>query len=290
MKLGTFVASRSKLISNELRGGSEETDTKEAIVDANGDPPSIKHQHKCCRYMAELPKYPLIGLDEGLQLFLDNARHFCTTEEYEIALQAVNEFKSDKSVGRRLYDRLVERFNNPEIDYWLAGLYEENAWLSKRFPASPYTNFLTTHHRGPIQHPQASVAAIIASVAFKFKQAVESNELEPHRYFGIPSCMESWQWLFNAPREPRLGRDKMRKFTGDEYNYLIALRRGHVFKIMLMEGGTIVSYESLKSSFQAILDKDLEIDSWVPILTTDDRDSWAQVRFHIIFFFIRILV
>jgi hypothetical protein len=102
--------------------------------------------------------------------------------------------------------------------------------------------------------------------------------------------MESWQWLFNAPREPRLGRDKMRKFTGDEYNYLIALRRGHVFKIMLMEGGTIVSYESLKSSFQAILDKDLEIDSWVPILTTDDRDSWAQVRFHIIFFFIRILV
>jgi hypothetical protein len=60
------------------------------------------------------------------------------------------------------------------------------------------------------------------------------------------------------------------------------LRRGHVFKIMLKDGGTNVSYESLKASFQAILDKNLEISSWVPILTADNRDSWAQVRLFVI--------
>src|ERR1700738_1958030 len=97
--------------------------------------------------------------------------------------------------------------------------------------------------------------------------------------------MDMWQSLFSAPREPHLGCDIMRKFVGDEYNYLVALRRGHVFKIVLKEGGTAVSYESLKASFQAILDKDIEADSWVPILTADDRDSWAQVRSYFIYTF-----
>lgn len=278
VRLGALVAGRSKLIGDDVRGVSEDIEAKEEISSSKDALTIAKHQQKCCRFAAELPKLPLIDLDNGLQLFLDNVRHFCTAEEFELTVQAVEEFKSDGSVGRKLYDQLVERVKNPTIDYWLAGLFEENTWLSERGPTAPYTTYLATHNRALTQHSQAVVAAIIASTAFKFKQAVEADELEPHRYFGMPSCMDSWQWLFNAPREPNLGCDRMRKFVGDEYNYLVALRHGHAFKIALINEGVNVSYGNLKDSFQAILDVDVERDFWGPILTADNRDSWAQVR------------
>jgi hypothetical protein len=88
--------------------------------------------------------------------------------------------------------------------------------------------------------------------------------------------MYTQQWIFNAPREPSRGISKIQKFSGKDH--LVVLRHGHVFKVMLRDGGENVSYEKLRATFQDIMNKPLENDSWVGILATDDRDSWAKTR------------
>ncbi|KAL2755534.1 hypothetical protein ACRALDRAFT_2019289 [Sodiomyces alcalophilus JCM 7366] len=49
--------------------------------------------------------------------------------------------------------------------------------------------------------------------------------------------------------------------------------------VPLVEGDDMVSYETLRATFQAILDLRLEEKNWAGMLTTDNRDTWASVIF-----------
>lgn len=52
---------------------------------------------------------------------------------------------------------------------------------------------------------------------------------------------------------PYVGKDKMCKYPGNDY--LVALRRGHIFKVELSSGGEdFTSCMRLKACFGAILD------------------------------------
>lgn len=58
--------------------------------------------------------------------------------------------------------------------------------------------------------------------------------------------------FLNSTREPRLGKDVMMKYPGNDY--LVAFRHGHVFKIPLRNGDKPASYVELRAAFQQILD------------------------------------
>jgi hypothetical protein len=273
--LGRTIASRSKLVSDELRAPAKIENVEEIISPSSERAGEEIHGFKCCRYAKKFPKYPLMDFDLVFELLLDDVRPFASSEEMAEVSKQIEEFKSPDGPGRQAYEKLVERANNPEIDNWLFDLQVGGVWLRRRYPLAPFQSFLATHHNSKIQHQQAERAALIAITAFKFKQAVESDSLEPHFYFGVPSCMDTWQWIFNANREPGKGIDKMKKFPGNDY--CVVLRRGHVFKVMLKEGDENVSYSKLKSHIQAIIDNVVDGGSWAGILTSDERDSWADV-------------
>jgi hypothetical protein len=277
--LAKSVASRSKLVSDELRAPAESKSERaeEIVQELLEDPIEEKHDFRCCRYAKKVPKYPLMDLDLALELLMDDIRPFATTEELAEVSKDVDDFKAPNGSGRKAYQKLLDRANDPEIDNWLFDLQVGGVWLRRRFPLAPFQSFLATHHNSKVQHQQSDRAALIATTAFKFKQAVESDSLQPHYYFGVPDCMDTWQWLFNASREPGKGIDQMRKFPGNDY--CVVLRRGHVFKVMLKEGEVIVSHSKLKMQFEAILERVDDEGSWAGILTSDERDSWAEVSF-----------
>jgi hypothetical protein len=129
-----------------------------------------------------------------------------------------------------------------------------------------------THFESPIPHTQVERAAVITLAAFDFQKKLVANEVEPYWYFGMSSCTWQWRWLFNACREPGVDGDKMRMYDGQDY--IVVLRRGHVFKVSL-KGAT---YESLKATFTAIMEAVEDEGYWTGILTTDWRPSWAKVR------------
>ncbi|KAF7713846.1 Polyketide synthase [Penicillium ucsense] len=277
--LAKSIASRSKLVSDELRGttaapeGDEEAAMPLAAVEESASP---NHGFECCRYAKDLPKQPLMDLDEALNMILDGTRHFATEEEYQTLCEAVKQFGRDDSTGRHLYDQLVRKSNDPNVDNWMADILTDALFLKRRFPLAPLQSFFATHHDSAVPHPQADRAALIATTAFRFKEAVDAGNLEPHWWFNIPSCMDSWQWLFNTTREPHVEADCMRKYPGNDY--CVVLRRGHIFKVDLKDGSEAASYSMIQSQFEAILSSVQDEGFWIGILTNDDRDGWAIYR------------
>jgi hypothetical protein len=276
--LAKTITLRSKLISDELRGTpassdeTEEAPVEQAAVEEASGP---NHSLECCRYAKDLPKQPLMDLDEALGMISGSTRHFATEEEYTALCQAIETFGQPGSTGRQLYEKLVTMASDPKVDNWMVDFLTDATFLRKRFPLVPLSSFFATHHDAAVPHPQAERAALIATTAFRFKEAVDAGTLEPHWYFHIPSCMDSWQWLFNTTREPQLEVDVMRQYPGNDY--CVVLRRGHVFKVALKNGTEPVSYATIKSQFDEILKNVQDEGFWTSILTNDNRDSWATV-------------
>lgn len=277
-ELASLVAARSKIISDEVKAATADTAQAE-----NGTAPLDKtkepfHGLECCRAAKTLPKYPLPDLNEMLAYLEQNVSHFAKSpEELKGLKKAVDDFTAPGSLGLQMYDQLAQRAKDPDLDSWLAEMHLKGLYLSRRHPLAPWGNFLNTHHDSPRPHTQAERAALVSTVAFQFARDVAEGKVEADRLGNQPLCTYSWDWMFNAVREPQPHCDKMQRYPGNDY--CAVLRRGHVFTVPLRHNGEVSSYESLRAAFQAILDRgDLGGDSWAGMLTADFRDPWAANR------------
>lgn len=276
--LASLVAARSKIISDEVRAttvDAAQAEKSTAPLDKNKEP---FHGLECCREAKTLPKYPLPDLNEILAYLEQNVSHFAkTAEELKGLRKAVDDFTAPGSLGLQMYDQLVQRAKDPNLDSWLAEMHLKGLYLSRRHPIAPWGNFLNTHKDSPKPHTQAERAALVATVAFQFSREVAERKLDADRLGNQPLCKYSWDWMFNTVREPHPRCDKMQRYPGNDY--CAVLRRGHVFTVPLRHNGEEASYESLRDAFQSIVDRgDLGTDSWAGMLTTDFRDPWATNR------------
>jgi hypothetical protein len=277
MVLTATVASRSKLIPDKIRKPeTEENKTLEKLNDMS-QPGLFNNSHGfyCCRTSKELPRYPLLDLDEAVKDLLNSIGHFAhTREEFTELSRKAHALAAPGSLGRRLYDQLRVKAEDPNVESWIADLLLKALHLKRRYPLAPYGNFLGTHFDSPVPHTQAERAALLTGVICRFKRDRDEAKLQPDFLGSRAICDHSLSWLFNAVREPNVGCDKMMKYPGNEY--VAVLRRGHLFKVQLPEDAD-VAFDKMKATFQAIIDLDLPEKSWAGILTTDNRDSWGSV-------------
>jgi acyl carrier protein len=264
--LAKLIASRSQIVGNKP---NEESNYANAEV-------SLPNNAETFQPTVTLPKQPLPDLDQSLDNYLEAIGPIFTDEEYKKMFGYVKEFREAGSFGRELQERLSRLANDPLVDNWQLELYNEKVHLASRGSLVTRGNFFGSHPPAPFPHSPARRAAIISTAAFKFKQKLEVGDLEQEIVNEQPVGTYFYEWFFNATREPRLGKDEMVKYPGNDY--LVAFRHGHVFQIPLVEekGGPI-SYTELEAVFQAILDAEQRPDSWVGVLTADDRDSWYKV-------------
>lgn len=282
--LAATVASRSALVTGSLSSTDSASDTTKSDVTVdlpktNGSGDGGRNGTAATPASSApvvLPKQPLPDLDDSLNQYLDAIRPIFTDEEFAITRGYVEEFRKPLSFGRELQSRLERLANDPQVDSWQADLYARGAYLRDRTSLIPRWNFFGTHFMSPFPHSPAQRAAVISTAAFQFKQKLDAGELDYEHVNEQAVDSVLYGWFFNATREPRLREDKMMKYPGNDY--LVAFRRGHVYKVPLREAdGSSVSYQSLKTTFQSILDKRQKPVSWAGVLTADDRDSWAKV-------------
>ncbi|GKU06255.1 unnamed protein product [Fusarium langsethiae] len=273
--LTATVASRSKLIPEEIR----QLHPKEAVpVVEEGalsklDQVKTNHDFYCCRTCKDLPRYPLVDLDEAVTDLLNSVGHFAhTREEYEELSRKAHGLAAPGSLGRRLYNNLRVKADDPKVESWIADLLLKALHLKRRYPLAPFGNFMGTHFDSPKTHTQAERAAALTAALCQFKAGRDAGRLEPDFLGTRANCGHSLSWLFNAVREPNVGCDKMMKYPDNEY--VAVLRKGHLFKVPLKAA----EYSILKATYQAIIDMDLKENSWAGILTTDNRDSWGSNR------------
>ncbi|PGH16655.1 hypothetical protein AJ80_05157 [Polytolypa hystricis UAMH7299] len=274
LSLASTVASKSGLVANTFHCADGNADNHD-----KSDPPPT---NGASRDDAEASgpilqrKQPLPGLDESLDQYLEAVQPVLTDEEYALTLSHVREFRKPGGFGHILQARLSQLANDPQVDNWQAELYARRAYLRDRVALVPRWNFFGTHFISHLPHSPAQRAAVISTAAYQFKQKLEAGELRYELVNDQPIGMELYNWFFNATRKPCLQEDKMMKFPGNDY--LVAFRRGHVYKIPLHDAHGPVSYHKLKGMFQGILDTSQKPVSWAGVLTADGRDSWAQVR------------
>nr|ALQ32981.1 putative polyketide synthase [Fusarium sp. NRRL 25184] len=277
--LTATVASRSKLIPDEIRQ-SRQKEAGSVIEEASSskrEQAETNHGLYCCRTCKDLPRYPLVDLDEAITDLLNSVGHFAhTREEYEELSRKAHALAAPDSLGRRLYNELRVKADDPNVESWIADLLLKALHLKRRYPLAPFGNFMGTHFDSPTVHTQAERAAILTTALYEFKADRDAGRLEPDFLGTRANCGHSLSWLFNAVREPNVDCDKMMQYPGNEY--VAVLRRGHLFKVPLKYAETTVSYDKLKSTYQAILDLDLKDRSWAGMLTTDNRDSWGLNR------------
>lgn len=64
-------------------------------------------------------------------------------------------------------------------------------------------------------------------------------------------------------------------------NYIVVFSNGHGYKVWLVRDDEEISFGELEDIFEKIIRKSIRPKSWVSVLTTDDRDSWAKAIFSI---------
>ena len=276
--LSMKVASRSKLIPNSPSGSPKPTavneDERPQVEKPNPSqkPFAIDDSHQ--KPLFGLPQLPLPNLEDTLDLYLRSASPFLSDKGFEGTSLAVRLFQ--EGLGQKLQERLLERYQDPRIDNWQHDLQVNAIYLKRRDPIHPYGTFYSSHHLTDPPHSQAERAALISAAAYAFKQGLDTGSIEQDYLNGEPTCMQSLQWLFNATRQPGIDVDKVSKYPGN--NYLVALRRGHIFKIILEEGGHDVSYPILKRKFEAVLQQSRESLPSLATLSADKRGSWAKLQ------------
>ncbi|OBT81690.1 Type I Iterative Polyketide synthase (PKS) [Pseudogymnoascus sp. 03VT05] len=272
-KLAQVTASRSKLVHTSLgglRGDDGEAEAEEEVTETAMVP---NHAFQCCRLEKDLKKQPILTLDDLLQLYLDRTRPFVTAEEFQSLCDMADDLKKPDGAGRKIYGRLETRANDPNVENWIEDWYLDMCYVARQNPLSPFSNFIAVHPLIEAQHGQAERAAIVAATAFKSKQELEAGEWEGISYMGSSNCTDLWGWLFGTTRLPKHGQDKMVTNVGSDH--MVAMHRGHVYKVLLAEGGENLSYQKLKATFEKILETEKE-DSWLGILSADDRNEWAK--------------
>ncbi|KAI1317088.1 beta-ketoacyl synthase domain-containing protein [Xylariaceae sp. FL0255] len=293
LALAAMTTSRSKLVN--LREGSaekvESPKTNGVIVKTNGQhhqqihgTPNAKdfglQGFKCCFTSPPL-KLPMFDLEDYLDCYRMTVGEFAkTNEERDSIDKAMDEFRNPMSLGAKTYAALIERANDPKIECWLADTESNSVFLHFRHPLAPWNSFIHTHHDAQTPHSQAERAAVLTTVAFRFLQGMERNEIENDWLGPRPLCSDYWRWMFNAVRLPIVHCDKMKIFS--QSRYVAVLRKGHVFKITLENKQGNLPLEQAVAMFQKILDSDVGQSCWAGILTTDFRDTWAVNRESII--------
>lgn len=278
MALAATVASRSRLIPDNIRPPrlQEATNLAEKEKAQKNDHLEKNHSFYCCRASKELPRHPLVDLDEAVSDLLDGIGHFShTREEYAELTRKAHALAAPGSLGRKLYNQLRAKADDPSVESWIAGPLLKALYLKRRYPIVPFSSFLGTHFDSAIPHSQAQRAATLTRALSEFKRDLDSRKLKPDFLGERPNCGHSLTWLFNALREANVGCDKMMRYPGREH--VAVLRRGHLFSVSLLEGDEIIPYQKLKATYQAIIDLNLDEKLWTGILTTDNRDSWATV-------------
>jgi len=229
------------------------------------------------RFQDSLPRLPVPSLDETAARYLRTLRPLLTDAELEASTKAVKDFVKPGGVGRALQEKLVTRSQDGQHKNWLYDWWNDAAYLSYRDPVVPYVSYFYSHRDDPRRTDPAKRAAAITTAALHFKRQVDDGSLEPEYMKGLPLCMDSYQWMFNASRVAALPADYPVKFAPQDHKHIIVMRKNQLFKVLHEVDGKQLSPSELELQFRRIHER-AQRTAPVGALTSENRDVWANAR------------
>jgi carnitine O-acetyltransferase len=229
------------------------------------------------RFQDSLPRLPVPTLEETASRYLKSLRPLLNDAELEASTKAVKEFIKPGGVGRALQDKLVARSKDGKHKNWLYEWWNEVAYLAYRDPVVPYVSYFYSHRDDPKRRDPAKRAAAITTAVLNFKTQVDEGSLEPEYMKGMPLCMDSYKWMFNASRVAALPVDYPVKFLPEEHQHIVVIRKNQFFKVPHHVGGRQLTTAEFEQQFRQIYEV-AQRTSPIGALTSENRDIWAKAR------------
>ncbi|KAH9808635.1 carnitine O-acetyltransferase, mitochondrial-like [Teratosphaeria destructans] len=229
------------------------------------------------RFENSLPKLPIPTLEETAQKYLKSLHPLLSQTEYARSAKAVEAFLAPTSLAHELQKRLIARREDPTIRNWLTEWWNDAAYLGYRAPVVPYVSYFYSHRDDRKRRDPAKRAAAISTAVLEFKKQVDSGTLEPEYMKKLPMAMSSYEYMFNCCRIPATGADYPKKYFAEGNEHIVVVRKNGFYKVRHSVGGRQLSTTELEHQFRRIY-QIAEKQPAVGVLTTEDRDSWTEMR------------
>ncbi|ELU12917.1 hypothetical protein CAPTEDRAFT_173961, partial [Capitella teleta] len=233
-----------------------------------------------------LPKQPLPSLEKTLERWLAVSENLISSDEYQMTLQAVEEFRRNE--GKLLQAYLAKRAKTSPswiFEYWITAAY-----LASREPLALKSNYFTSSVVAPERTTDQLSRASNAIWGYaRLNEHVQRREFQPNRLQElIPMCMHLFRYLFGSVRIPQDNIDTIEEYPNSRH--VIVFRKGQYFRLDLYteeENGcdTLLTRQEIHQQLTKICEM---ADDWIkemggrpmPVaaLTTQHRSLWAKQR------------
>jgi hypothetical protein len=214
---------------------------------------------------------------------LHSIKPFLSESEFEHSEAVAKDFVA--GVGMRLQAQLEERAS--EEKNWLEEWWEGFAYLRSRAPIAVNINWHGVTP-GEVMFGQAEGAAIFTQYILRFRQALLDETMEPETLAGNPLCMNQYSRMFNTCRVPHEGMDELYRFEHSRSKHVVVLRNNAIYALDVLDrDGAILPLGDIWEGFDWILRDssamfELTKHPAVSVLTSENRDTWAAEREHLI--------
>eukprot|EP01135_Chromosphaera_perkinsii_P011830 Nk52_evm21s2506 gene=Nk52_evmTU21s2506 len=246
-----------------------------AIVGAlGGTKPKLWSLQHC------LPSLPVPELKNSLDNYLLSVQPLLTEEEFKETQKACKEFLTS-GVGEQLNAVLKKRAETEKTS-WLLEWWENLVYLKGRDPIAVQSNWYGADKIDPCVRFQTTRAANLISGVLKFKNLMDTEQLEPNRVQGtVPLCMWQYSRLFGTVRIPGEEMDRL-EFNKSSKHIVVEYKNAYFKCDVYYDDGHVMTRNDLQYQFDHIKEimdaRKEDEDPNVSILTSDNRTNWYNNR------------
>ncbi|XP_014204515.1 carnitine O-acetyltransferase-like isoform X2 [Copidosoma floridanum] len=218
-----------------------------------------------------LPKQPVPNLEKTAQLYLKSLQPLLNDAEYKNTEKVVDEFIKEGGVGKQLYRKLQERYENTEN--WMSEWWLQAAYLGYRYPVIVHSSPGTVGPAQKFKSPDDAhrYAAHVIGAVRNYNSMIKSGDIKQEMMRDIPLDMQPYAMILGTHRQPSEGVDNLLHF--DNPDHVIIIRNNHFFKLPLTDS---VNEEQLAVTIKDIAERSRTPGKPVGILTGNDRDTWVK--------------
>ncbi len=234
---------------------------------------------KTFKYQNELIIRPIPGLEDTGARFLEWVEPLLSADEFEKTTKITERFLAAEGQGPKLQQALIDWVKTENLVNWTEPLWYD-IYLDSRVPLPINSNVFYLLEDMPeiVAASQSAAATALTLTVLNFKELIDSETLPVETQRGEPLCMKQYTNLFMTSRIPKPGKDEF--FKTQNSRHIAVLNRGHIFSVdVLTPDGEIKPFNRIEATLRQILEEtELESDEKVGLLTTLDRDQWADAR------------
>lgn len=262
-------------------------------------------------FQASLPRLPIPKLEDTCRRYLNAQKPLLNNKELQYTASCISKFLANE--GQSLQKQLIHNNDeNPHTSYISELWFDMYLRDRKALPINYNPYIIFTSESDPRYDAQLVKATNLVVSSLRFFKSLRNGVLEPevfhmkpeksdtelfrnitrlipsrfswygaYLFKAFPLDMSQYKNIFNTTRIPKLEKDVI--FHDPSAKHLVVLRKGHFYAFDVLDEDSICNPRKIAACLKAILEDDRPPNKHpVGVLTTLERDQWAQARLHLV--------